>query len=120
MVRRFLKFQLTSFLLLMVVVVLVAAVGAVNGKLNAAFFVRALDWTGLICIAMGTIGMLGSWVSRGSFEINFSRSAGTETMDRRSASDARQLLGSFAWLVLWAWTGILQLLVSMLIDRFAR
>ena len=120
MLGRFLRFQLTCFLLLFAVAALVAVIGAVGGKLNAEFFVRALDWTGMISIAIGAIGMLGSLVSRGSFEIQYSRSAGTEAMDRRLTRDARQLLGSFAWLVLLAWTGGLQLLLSMLIDRFAR
>jgi hypothetical protein len=110
---------LNSFLLLLCVVVLIAALGLVQGEMTAAYFVRALDWSGFACILLGCVSVLGAFASRGSFEVQFSRSASTEDIDRRSARDIREMLGSFYHLILFAWTGGLQLFLSMLIHRFA-
>ena len=120
MLRSLLRFQQQSLLLLLGIAVLIAAVALIRGEMTAAFFVRALDMSGLVCIAMGCVCLLGSFASRGSFEVQYSRTAGSETLDRRTARDVRDMLGSFYHLVFFAWTGGLQLLLSALIHLSAR
>ena len=119
MTRFFLRFQLNSLLLLFGIGVLIAAVGLARGEMTAAFFVRALDWTGLVCIVIGCICVLGSFASRGSFEVQYSRSAGSEDLQRRSARDVRDMLGSFYYLIFFVWTGGLQLFLSMRVHHVA-
>ena len=115
MARLFLRFQLKSCLLLSAIIVLIAAVAVVRQNFTAGFFVRALDWTGILCIVVGCFSLFGSFATRGSFEVQFSRSAGNESLGRRSARDAKDMLGSFYYLVFFVWTGGLQLLLSMAI-----
>ncbi len=119
MVRSILRFQLKSFFLLLCIVVLIAAVGLARDKFTAAFFVQALDWSGFGCILIGCASMLGSFAARGSFEVQFSRSAGNEQLDRRTARDVKDMLGSFYYLILFTWIGGVQLLLSMLIHHSA-
>ena len=119
MIRLILRFQLKSFLLLVLAAGLIVAVGLAKKQLTAAFFVRSLDWSGFICILIGCFSMMGSFVSRGSFEVQHSRSAGSESLDRRAARDVKDMLASYYYLVLFAWTGGLQLLLSMLIQHTA-
>ncbi|KPJ79103.1 MAG: hypothetical protein AMJ54_00080 [Deltaproteobacteria bacterium SG8_13] len=119
MVGSFLRFQLKSSLLVLCTVAMIAAVGLARGELTVAYFVRALGWSGLACILTGCLSMLGSFASRGSFEVQFSRSAGAEGLEGRSDRDVRDMLGSFYYLVLFAWTGGLQLLLSMLVHHRA-
>ena len=119
MTRLFLRFQLKSALLLLCIAVLVAAVALARQNFNAATFVRALDWTGIVTILIGCFSLFGSFASRGSFDVQFSRSAGSESLDRRSARDAKDMLGLYYYLVFFVWTGGLQLLLSMVIHHFA-
>ena len=119
MARLFLRFQLKSFLLLLCTVVLIAAIGLARQNFTAAYFVRAIDLAGIVCILIGCISMFGSFASRGSFDVQFSRSAGSEALDRLSARYVKDMLGSFYYLVLFVWTGGLQLLLSMVIHHFA-
>ena len=119
MARSFLRFQLNSFLLMLCAVLLTAAVGLARGDVTAAFFIRALDWSAFACILLGCISVLGAFASRGGFEVQFSRSAGPEGLDRRSSTDARDMLGSFYHLVLFGWTAGLLILLSMLIHHIA-
>ena len=119
MVRLILRFQRNSLLLVLCIAVLIAAVGFARGEVTAAFFARAFEWSGFTCVLFGCLSLLGSFVSRGSFEVQFSRSAGSEGLHRRSARDVRDMLGSFYYLVFFVWTGGLQLFLSMLIHRSA-
>lgn len=115
MARLFLRFQLKSCLLLVCIVVLIAAVALVRQNFSAEYFLRALDWTGIVCIFLGCFSLFGSFAARGSFDVQFSRSAGPESLGQRSARDAKDMLGSFYYLVFFIWTGGLQLLLSMVI-----
>ena len=118
--RFFFRLQLHSMLLLLAIAVLIISVGLVRGELTAGYVVRALDTCGFICILLGCLSVLGSFASRGSFEVQYSRTAGNEGLDRRAARDFRDMLGSFYYLILFVWTGGLQLLLSMLIYRSVR
>jgi len=119
MVGLFLRFQLKCFLLLLCIAVLIAGIGLVKVEMTAAFFVRALDVSGFACILLGCLSLLGSFASRGSFEVQFSRSVGAENLEARMARDVKDMLGSFYYLILFVWTGALQLLLSALIHRTA-
>ena len=117
MARSLLRFLLSSLLLLLCVFVLIAVIGHFSSDLTVAFIVRALDWSGFACMAIGCFSVLGAFASRGSFEVQFSRSAGTENMDRRAARDLKDMLGSLYYLIFFCWTGGLQLLLSLVIHH---
>ena len=106
-------------MLLLCISALIAAIGLARGEVTAAFFVQSLDWSGLVSILIGFMCVIGSFASRGSFYVQFSRSAGSEGLDRRSARDFQDMLGSFYYLIFFVWIGALQLFLSMLIHHIA-
>ena len=115
MLRSFLLFQIKCLLLTVGIGVLIGTIGFARGDKMPEFIVQGLDWSGLACIVIGCFSLLGAFASRGSFEVQYSRSAGTEGIDSRTARDVRDMLGSFYYLILFSWTGVLQLLASALI-----
>jgi hypothetical protein len=110
-------FLLKIGILVISVMLVVGIFCLVSGRLTLEYFIKALEVAGFICVLIGCLSVVGAFVARGSFDIQYARSAGPENIDKRGKLDIKDILSSFRYLLLFILGGALLLLISSILYK---
>ena len=110
-------FLLKIGILILGVMLVIGIFCLITGQLTLEYFSKALEVAGFICVLFGCFSVVGAFVARGSFDIQYARSAGPESIDKRGKLDIKDILSSFRHLFLFTLGGALLLLISSILYK---